>query len=111
MEENNRKIEEIEEVKTPPVHQIDTRKEQRNLKLNNYEKLAPKFPWKYVIANNTKGIVVEICAKSPVHACTLIGWKPKKCTLLKTIANITEADLIHQAPQQEIEIVEKNDTI
>ena len=97
----------VKEAMDTPSHYVDTRKEQRNLKNNNYEKLAPTFPRKYVLLNNTKGIVAEICATSPVHACTLLGWKPKKCTQLKVTPNISEADFIHQNPQQDIDIIEK----
>ena len=86
--------------------QADTRKEQKNLKANNYEKLAPKMPFKYVMANNKKGIVAEICAVSPTHACTLLGWRTRSCKVLEVKKNIVETTQTTQV-QETVELVEK----
>ena len=86
--------------------QADTRKEQKNLKANNYEKLAPTMPFKYVMANNKKGIVAEICAVSPVHACNLLGWRTRCCKVLEIKKNIVEKSETTQT-QETVELVEK----
>ena len=102
----------------PAYRPVDARKEQKNLKYNNYAKLAPTFPYKYTIANNNKQLIVEVCATSPVHACTLLGWRAKNCKVLEVRSNkeITPIELPPmpaqvtqpvQPTQDVVELIEK----
>lgn len=62
----------------PPL----TRKEAKALKRSQYDKIAEKFFTSYVLQNTQTGQIVEIRAASSLHACNIIGWRPRKVNLL-----------------------------
>ena len=67
-----------------------TYKEAKAFKKSKYgEKIAnnDKFTKIYIIRNKRTNQVVELRAASPIHACNIIGWKPRKVQVLdvKTI--------------------------
>jgi len=61
------------------------RKEMKHLKRGNYDEISKKFPKAYVIRNKRNDIVLEICAASSIHACNLVGWKPRHTTVIDVI--------------------------
>jgi len=74
-------IAEMEEEQAPTI----TIKDFKALKRSGYEKIADKFQYAYVIRNKKTGVVVEIRAASSVHACNIIGWRPKNTQLIEVI--------------------------
>lgn len=75
-------IAEAEEEQQQPTISI---KDIKALKRSNYSKIADKFQFAYVIKNKKTGLVVEIRAASSVHACNIIGWRPKQVKLIEII--------------------------
>ncbi len=57
-------------------------KEIRNLNRHHYAENKDNYDTTYMIENKKNGMVVEIKALSPVHACTMVGWKYSKCRVL-----------------------------
>ena len=70
---------EPEEVQVPPI----TWKEIKALKRARYDQTNNKFDNSYVLLNKRTGQIVEINACSDIHACTIIGWKPRKVQVLE----------------------------
>jgi hypothetical protein len=62
-----------------------TKKEIYALKQSKYNENIDKFENSYVILNKKTGMIVEMKAMSPVHACTMIGWRIRSCRLIDTI--------------------------
>lgn len=62
-----------------------TKKDLVNLKRNKYDKVRESYPDSFVVKNNKTGQIVEIRAASSFHACNMIGWRPKNCTLIDII--------------------------
>jgi hypothetical protein len=62
-----------------------SKKEIRSLKDSKYNENINKYNTSYVLLNNKTGMIVEMKAASSVHACNMIGWRIKNCTLLDTI--------------------------
>ena len=62
-----------------------SKKEIRSLKDSKYNESISKYNTSYVLLNNKTGMIVEMKAASPVHACKMIGWRIKNCSLLDTI--------------------------
>jgi len=60
-------------------------KEFKALKRSNYDKISDKFQYAYILQNKKNGMVVEIRAASSVHACNIIGWRPKNTKLIEVI--------------------------
>jgi hypothetical protein len=58
-------------------------RELKALRQNKYSDKSSKFDNAFVIKHKRTGMIVELRAASSVHACTLIGWRPKQVTLLK----------------------------
>jgi len=59
--------------------------EMNRLKNNGYRQDYGDDSWKtYVIRNKKTGKIAEIRAASPVHACGLIGWRPRHTVVLET---------------------------
>ncbi|MCK9435374.1 MAG: hypothetical protein M0R32_11355 [Candidatus Cloacimonetes bacterium] len=56
-------------------------KDMKNLRHSNYEKLSSKWSKVYVIQHKN-GKVAELKAASPVHACKMIGWRPRHIKVL-----------------------------
>ena len=71
--------EEQEDIQIPPI----TWREIKHLKKAKYDQTNNKFDNSYVILNKRTGQIVEINACSPVHACNIIGWKPRKVKVLE----------------------------
>jgi hypothetical protein len=64
-----------------------TWKEAKALKRSKYASTVAendKFTKNYVIRNKQTNQVVELRAASSIHACNLIGWKPRKVEVLAT---------------------------
>ncbi len=59
-----------------------TAKDQRSLKVKNYEKIKHNFKKAFLIFNLKTRQIVELQAASALHAVTLIGWKLNKVKLL-----------------------------
>lgn len=59
-----------------------SKRELASLKLNNYDKIEKQFKDSFVIRNNKTGLIVELKAASSYHACKIIGWRAKNCTVL-----------------------------
>jgi len=74
-------IADMEEEQQPTI----TIKELKALKRSRYDKIAEKFQYAYVLKNKRTGLVVEIRAASSVHACNIIGWKPRHAKLIEVI--------------------------
>ena len=72
----------------PRVHL--SKKEITTLKRSKYEEEVKKYDVSYVIQNKKTGMVVEMKAASEVHACKMIGWRPKNCKLLEVIKKEVE---------------------
>ena len=97
-----------EETKKSQVPTILGIKEQKALKRSHYEDIAYKFNKVFIIKHKKSGMVVELRAASPVHAATLIGWRPRQVKLLseKSVENegvITETiqDIKEEIKKQE----------
>jgi len=57
-------------------------RDMRRLAFNGYDKAKKKFQNTYLLQNKKNGKIAEIKAASTVHACTLLGWNPKKVRLI-----------------------------
>ena len=80
-----------EQEKKQHKHEVSlTNKELYSLRTSKYELAAKKYKTSYVILNKKTGLIVEMRAASPVHACTMIGWKPKNCKLIKEVIHVDE---------------------
>lgn len=62
-----------------------SKKEIHSLKQARYNEKIDKFDTSYVIMNKKTGMIVEMKAMSPMHACTMIGWRVKNCKLMDII--------------------------
>ena len=65
-----------------------TKKEYNSLKEHKYEEAVKKYKTSYTILNKKSGLIVEMKASSPIHACTMIGWRPKNCKIIKETVNV-----------------------
>jgi hypothetical protein len=65
-----------------------SRKEISSLKEHKYEEAVSKYKTSYTIMNKKTGAIVEMKASSPLHACTMIGWRSKNCKLIKEVNHI-----------------------
>lgn len=88
-----------------------TKKDFTNLKRNDYERVREKYKTNYVIENLKTKQIVELTAASSVHACNLIGWRPKNCRIIDvvkreenqdSITNNDEVQNENQVPQTEV---------
>lgn len=70
-----------EEQKQPSI----TMKELKALKRSRYNEIADKYQYAYVLKNKKTGLIVEIKAVSSIHACNIIGWRPKNTQLIEII--------------------------
>lgn len=61
-----------------------TKKEYNSLKNHKYEEAVKRYKTSYTIMNKKTGVIVEMKASSSMHACTMIGWRPKNCKVIKT---------------------------
>lgn len=61
----------------PPLDWND----MKSLKKSNYDALHENWTKIYVIQHNS-GKVAELRAVSPIHACKLIGWRPRSVKIL-----------------------------
>lgn len=66
-----------EEVRIPLLDEGD----MRSLKKSRYEELNGQWTMSYVIRHKS-GKMAELRAMSPVHACSLIGWRPRHVTVV-----------------------------
>jgi len=80
-----------------------TKKEIHSLKTAKYNENLDKFENTYIIKNKQTGMIVEMKAASPVHACTMIGWRVRSCQLIDTIKK--EVPTINT--EENVDIVEK----
>lgn len=71
---------------SPPVSQPPplTHKDISALNRSQYDKIANKFKTAYLLQNTKTGQMVEINAASPVHACNIIGWRPRQVKIIST---------------------------
>jgi len=72
---------EEETVIIPPIGP----REVKALNRNNYEKVSQNFDKLFLIQNKKTQQIVELRAASSVHACNLIGWRPKNVIVLLKI--------------------------
>jgi hypothetical protein len=85
-----------------------TKKEIHSLKTAKYNENIDKFENTYIIMNKQTGMIVEMKAASPVHACTMIGWRVRSCKLIDTIKKegpVTTSDSVNIV--NIVDIVEK----
>lgn len=75
-------IAEMEEAQHQPTLSI---KEFRALKRAKYDKIADNFQYAYVIKNKKTGVIVEVRAATSLHACNIIGWRPRHVQLIEVI--------------------------
>ena len=105
MNEQTNLINEEEQRKQPRL----SKKEIYSLKQSKYNEKIDKFENSYVIMNKKTGMIVEMKAMSPVHACTMIGWRIKNCKLIDVIKKeVVKAELVTPSESvMPIEIIEK----
>jgi len=80
-----------------------SKKEIYALKQSKYNEKVDSFENSYVIMNKKTGMIVEMKASSPMHACTMIGWRVKNCKLMDTIVKKTP----EKVEAEIVEIIEK----
>jgi len=68
-----------EQAVIPPIGH----KEIKSLNRNKYETISKNFDTIFLIQNKRTQQIVELRAASSVHACNLIGWKPKHVRVLE----------------------------
>jgi hypothetical protein len=61
---------------------LASQKVQKNLTKNNYNETKNKFCKLFTLRHKTTGKIIEVQAASSVHACSLVGWNPKKVILI-----------------------------
>lgn len=83
-----------------------SKREINSLKANKYEEAIKRFKKSYVIRNKKTGMIAELRAATPFHACTMIGWKERHCQLLETIDHDKPVE-----PQMEIVEVPSPNTV
>jgi hypothetical protein len=66
-------------------------REINSLKRKNYLESSKKFNQSFVVLNKKTGMLVEMRAATSYHACTMIGWRPKNCRILKIINHDNDA--------------------
>lgn len=75
-----------------------SKKEMSSLREHKYEDAAKKYNTSYTILNKKTGLIVEMRAASPLHACTMIGWRAKNSKLIK--------ETVHE-PKEEVKKTEE----
>lgn len=55
----------------------------RDLIRGNPKEMAKKFNTVFVLRDRRSGQIVELSAASPVHACKILGWSPKRAELIR----------------------------
>ena len=78
-------VQENKDVTPEPQNIPLTYKELKALKRSRYEDkimLNPLFKKAYVIQNIKTGQVAEVRAASSLHACNIIGWKPRRVRVI-----------------------------
>jgi len=66
---------------TEGIDEVD----QNRLKMNRYSELSPGWKTVYIIKNvKFDNKVAEIRATSFIHACNLIGWRPRQVELISS---------------------------
>jgi len=58
-------------------------KEIKALKKSKYRKINKDFHDVFILKNNKTNMIVEIKASTSLHACHIIGWRPKHVTVLE----------------------------
>ena len=82
----------MEEIKTDvTVHSVEADQEKertsiglmemKSLKNSKYDKLKDKWPNSYVLKHKS-GKIAELHAVSSIHACKLIGWRPRHVKII-----------------------------
>jgi len=75
-----------------------SKKEMKSLREHKYEDAAKKYNASYTILNKKTGLIVEMKAASPLHACTMIGWRAKNSKLIK--------ETVHEPKEEEVKKTE-----
>jgi len=65
-----------------PEYQIG-RKEFKAMQKSNYAEISKELTTSYVIQNIRTKQIVEIKARSPFHASSIIGWRPRHTKLIQ----------------------------
>ena len=69
------------EPRGPSRRDID--KDAKKLNQSGYGGIKDRFGTSFVIMNTRTGMVVELKAASPLHACNLIGWRQRHTRVLE----------------------------
>lgn len=82
---NETNIEQEKPAITEEQKNIIFKKEIKSLKNYKYNTNIKKFPNSYLICNKKTGVIVEINAASSMHACKIIGWNPRRVSVIDVI--------------------------
>lgn len=87
-------VEEVKEEEVPPI----TTKELKALGRAKYDEIRQKFDNIYVLRNKRTKQVVELVAASSVHACKIIGWRPRLVEVIET--KVKEKEVVTEDEQE-----------
>ena len=76
---NSSEVTDVAEDTSTPLDYRD----HKNLSKNKYDEVRKKFKNVYVLRHRS-GKVAELNAASPLHACKLIGWRPRHVKVVRT---------------------------
>ena len=79
---DSQRLKEQEEQKQPEINAVSWR-EMKALKRAKYDKVAPKCDKSYILLNKKFGMMIEIRGFSSVHACNMVGWKPRHVKIVE----------------------------
>jgi len=67
-----------------PAPRMIDQHDLNRLKVAGYMEASEKYDTAYVILHHKTGKIAELWAASSIHACTMLGWNPKRVTLLRS---------------------------
>jgi len=79
-----------------------SKKEMKSLREHKYEDAAKKYNTSYTILNKKTGLIVEMKAASPLHACTMIGWRAKNSKLIKETVHDPKEEEVKKTEEEEV---------
>ena len=79
---DSQRLKEQKEKQESEVNAVSWR-EMKALKRAKYDKIAPKCDKSYLLHNKKLGMMVEIRGFSSVHACNMVGWKPRHVKVIE----------------------------
>jgi hypothetical protein len=105
-----KKAKKAEEEEPEEIPELNA-KDYKNLRNNKYAESQDKHPDVYILRHKS-GKVAELHAISEVHACSLIGWRPRQVTLLQKIEGkkMTYLVKVNSKPVAAIEVKRTSDS-